>query len=287
MVRAARAFAAIAADAAAHSGKDNVARMAAALAYYSLFALAPILFIALSVAALAVGSVAAEAQLRTELDLLAGPTLAGAIESILGSYHAVGGPLTTVFGLGALAIGGSGIFLELRESLDAILGRRAARRAGLLRLIKLRSLAFAMVLLGSTVLLAGMAASVAFQGFLNDAAGLFPKVSLFVGVAGSALLLVLSASAFAMLYRQLPRPKPNWREAWAGAGIAAVLFVAGEFALGTYLGRSAPVSPIGAAGAVFAVLVWVYYSAQIVYFGAEFAKAYGLRVGLRATTQST
>jgi membrane protein len=286
MIRAARTFAGLAGDAAAQSAKDNVARMAAALAYYSLFALAPILFIALTVASYAVGSVAAEAQLRTELDLLAGPTLASAIEGVLGSYHSLSGPAATAIGLAALAVGGSGIFLELRESLDAILGRRSARRTGIVRLIKLRTLAFAMVLLGSTLLLAGMAASVAFAGFLSDAAGLFPQMSLLVGVAGTIVLLALSLASFALLYRQMPRPKPAWREAWVGAAVAAVLFVAGEFGLSVYLGRAAPVSPIGAAGSVFALLVWVYYSAQIAYFGAEFAKAYGLKVGLRSTTLS-
>lgn len=284
MIRAARLLAAVIGDAAAQMSKDNVARMAAALAYYSLFALAPIVFIALSVASLAVGSVAAEAQLRSELDLLAGPTLAAAIEGILGSYHETAGPAATVIGLAALAFGGSGIFLELRDSLDAILGRRSARRAGLLRLLKVRSLAFAMVLLGSTILLAGMAASIAFQGFLKDAAGLFPRISLVVGFGGIVLLLILSTVVFALLYRQLPRPKPGWREAWAGAAVAAVLFVAGEFALSLYLGRAAPVSPIGAAGSVFAMLVWVYLSAEIVYFGAEFAKAYALALGLRTSS---
>lgn len=281
---AARTLAALVADAAAQSGKDNVGRMAAALAFYSLFALAPIIFIALALASLAVGSVTAEAQLRTELDLLAGPTLSGDIEGILASYHQATGATATALSLAALALGGSGIFMELRESLDAILGRRGARRAGLLRLIKVRSLAFAMVLLGSALLLAGMAASIAFQGFVADAAGLFPETSLIVGSTGTIALIFFATVAFALLYRQLPRPKPAWTEAWAGAAIAAVMFVGGELAIGIYLGRAAPVSPLGAAGSVFAVLVWVYYSAQMVYFGAEFAKAYGLRTGLRATT---
>jgi membrane protein len=287
MIQAARSFAGLIGDAVAQCSKDNVARMSAALAYYSLFALAPIIYIALSVASVAVGSVAAEAQLRTELDLLAGPSLETAIERILASYHALGGSFTTEIGLVALALGASGIFLELRESMDAILGRRTARRAGLLHLIKLRTLAFAMVLLGSTLLLAGMAASVAFAGFVGDAAGLFPKTSLVVGILGSIVLLMLSTVLFALLYRQLPRPKPTWREAWAGASIAAVLFVVGEFGLSSYLARLASVSHIGTAGSIIAVLVWVYYSAQIVYFGAEFAKAFGLRTGLRTASQPT
>jgi len=287
MIDAARSFAGLIGDAVAQSSKDNIGRMSAALAYYSLFALAPIMFIALSVASVAIGSVAAEAQLRTELDLLAGPTLETAITRILASYHSLGGSSTTEIGLVALALGASGIFLELRESMDAILGRRTSRRTGLLHLIKLRTLAFAMVLLGSTLLLAGMAASIAFAGFVNDAAGLFPKISILLGIGGSVLLLLLSTVLFALLYRQLPRPKPTWGEAWAGAGVAAVLFVGGEFGLSSYLARLAPVSHIGTAGSIIAVLVWIYYSAQIVYFGAEFAKAFGLRKGLRPTHPPT
>jgi membrane protein len=143
-----------------------------------------------------------------------------------------------------------------------------------------------MVLLGSTLLLVGMAASIAFAGFVHDASGLFPETSLVVGVAGSVVLLGLSMVLFALLYRQLPRPKPTWREAWAGAAIAAVLFVGGEFGLSSYLARLASTSHIGTAGSIIAVLVWIYYSAQIVYFGAEFAKAFGSRMGLRAASPS-
>jgi len=286
MLRAVRSFADLVGEAAAHGSRDNVSRMSAALAYYSLFALAPVIYIALSIASVAVGDVAAQAQLRNELDLIAGPTLETAVMRILASYHEMGGSITTAIGLGTLALGGSGIFLELRESMNAILGRRSSRRHGLLHLLRLRTLAFAGVLLGATVLLAGMAASVAYAGFVHDASGLFPQTSFLIGSAGSIALLGLSTVLFALLYRQLPRPKPAWREAWAGAAIAAILFVGGEFGLSTYLGRAAPVSHIGTAGSIIAVLAWVYYSAQIVYFGAEFAKAFGQRVGLRPTNPS-
>jgi len=277
MIRRAHAFLALLADAAGQAGRDNIVRMAAALAYYALFALAPIGFIALAVAGYAVGSVQAQARLESELDLLMGPTLTAAIEGVLGSYKSAGHSAATGVGLLLLAVGGSGIFLELRESLNAILGRRPPQRAGVLRIVTLRALAFALTLLGSAVLLAGMAASVAFQGFLNDAAGLFPQTSAIIGLGGTAGLLVISIVAFGLLYRQLPRPKPIWRDAWAGAVIAAVLFCLGEFVLSAYLGRAAPVSPIGAAGSIFAVLIWVFYSAQIVYFGAEFAHACAVR----------
>lgn len=285
MIRRAHAFLALLADAAGQAGKDNIVRMAAALAYYALFALAPIGFIALAVAGYAVGSVQAHARLETELDLLMGPTLAAAIEGVLGSYKSAGHSAATGVGLLLLAVGGSGIFLELRESLNAIIGRRPPQRTGMLRVVTLRALAFAMTLLGSAVLLAGMAASVAFQGFLNDAAGLFPQTSTVIELGGTAGLLTISIVAFGLLYRQLPRPKPIWRDAWAGAAVAAALFCFGEFVLSAYLGRAAPVSPIGAAGSIFAVLIWVFYSAQIVYFGAEFAHACAARRS-RARTPS-
>lgn len=277
MISRVRAFFALIATAAGQAGKDNITRMAAALAYYALFALAPIVFIALAVAGIAVGSAQAQARLLTELDLLMGPTLAAAIEGVLGAYRTARESGATIIGLLLLAIGGSGIFVELRTSLDSILGRRPPRRANFVRVIMLRALAFALTLLGSVVLLAGMAASVAFQGILQDAAGLFPQLSVVIGVGGTAALLVISLVAFVLLYRQLPRPKPLWRDAWAGAAVAAPLFCAGEFVMGDYLGRAAPVSPIGAAGSIFAVLIWVFYSAQMVYFGAEFAHACAVR----------
>src|SRR5690348_12295334 len=279
MFGAARTIAGLIGAAASHASHDNIARMSAALAYYALFALTPIVVIALSVASAAIGSIAAQAQLRTELDLIAGPTLETAILRILASYHALGGSFATVTGLAVLAFGGSGIFLELRESLDVILGSRGARRKGLLRFIQMRTLAFAMVLVGSTLLLAGMAASVAIAGFINDAASVFPKTSVFVAVAGVVALTILATVVFALLYRQMPRPKPAWREAWAGAAVAACLFVAGEFGVSAYLGRVAPSSHLGTAGSVIALLIWIYYSAQSAYFGAEFSKAFGERFG--------
>jgi len=277
MIRRARVLLALFADAASQAGKDNIVRMAAALAYYALFALAPIGFIALAIAGYAVGSVQAQARLDAELDLLMGPTLAAAIEGVLGSYAGARSSGATGVGLLLLAVGGSGIFLELRESLNAILGRRPPRHHGFLRIVTLRALAFAMTLLGSVILLSGMAASVAFQGFLKDASGLFPQTSTVIAVGGTAGLLVISVVAFGLLYRQLPRPKPIWRDAWAGAVVGAVLFCLGEFVLSAYLGRAAPVSPIGATGSTFAVLIWVFYSAQIVYYGAEFAYACATR----------
>ena len=282
MFGAARTIAGLIGAAASHASHDNIARMSAALAYYALFALAPIIVIAMSVASAAIGNIAAQAQLRTELDLIAGPTLEAAILRILASSHALGGSFATATGLCVLAFGGSGIFLELRESLDAILGSRSARRKGLLRFIQMRTLAFAMVLVGSTLLLAGMAASVAITGFINDAASVFPTTSvLIVGLAGVVTLTILAALLFALLYRQMPRPKPSWREAWAGAAVAACLFVAGEFGVSAYLGRVAPSSHLGTAGSVIALLIWIYYSAQSAYFGAEFSKAFGERFGLR------
>jgi membrane protein len=282
-----RRFLALASAAVARCRDDNVSRMSAALAYYSLFTLAPAMFIAVAFAGAVIGSAAAHEQLRVELELFAGPTLAHAIEAFLAfSYRTTAGASATVVGLGALAFGGSGIFLELRESLNVILGSRPPRRSGIVRILKARSLAFLMVLGGSAILLAGMVASTALQNMLVGVDVMIPGAAFIVALSAGVILFAISTVLFALLYRQLPRPKPGWKASWAGAVLAAALFVALEFFLSYYLGRAAPASALGAAGSIFAVLLWVYFSAQIVYLGAEFTKCYGSELSSGATNLS-
>lgn len=246
--------------------------MAAALAFYAIFALAPVLLIALSIAGRAFGDTVAAARLRAELDVLVGPTLEFSIERILASYRwSGGGP--AIVSLLLLAVGGSGIFVELRDSLDVIFGRPGGRRPSFLRLLARRATGFAMVLVGSIALLVGMGGSIAIQGLLNDAAQI-PYASIGLGIAATLFVFALATLCLTLVYRQLPRPKPAWMSALAGALGGALLFVAGEFVLSIYLARIAPSASAGAAGAVLAVLIWVYYSARIVYFGAEIARAH-------------
>jgi membrane protein len=286
-LRGLRTLGAIVRDAGASWQADNVPRLSAALAFYALFSLAPAIFAALAIASLVLGNAVAQTQLRSELEFFAGPIVASAIEELMAaSLHTAAGASVTLLGIVLLCFGGSGIFLELRDSLDAILGTRTMRRAGLMRLIKIRTLAFLMVLAGSVVLLAGMIASTAIQGVLKDLSGAIPVNGLFAGALDVVVLLFISAALFVLLYRQLPRPKPAWHAAWVGAWVAAILFVSGELAVSLYLGRAAPASPFGAAGAIFALLIWVYYSAQIVYFGAELTKCYTLKLGSRAKSPS-
>lgn len=275
VARSARRFFAIAAAAFAHAGEDNVGRMSAALAYYSIFALPPSIIIAFSIAAGIVGRAAARQHIQAELDLFAGPTIATAIEGFLRlAYRSIGGASTTLIGLVSLVFGGSGIFLELRESLHAILGGRPPREHRLLRIVKNRTLAFVLVLAGSLLVLCLMVLSTVLQSLLSGADPIVPGGRVYIGIASNLVLFAIAWPLLALLYRQLPRPKPAWRDAWWGAALGAALFVALEFVLTFYLARLPSTSPLAATGSVFALLVWVYFSAQVVYFGAEFTKSY-------------
>ena len=284
---AVRRFAAVVRDAAGNYGTDNVPRMAAALAYYSLFSIAPAILIALAVAGFAVGNSAAEADLRSAVSFFAGPAAGFGLSDLLFAIHPPAiGTLTAAVGLIGLAFGGSGVFLELGDSLDAIIGRRTPRRRGVLRIVKARLLAFGMVVAGALLLLAGMVASAALQVVAKDAESFVPGINASVNLVDVGGLFVITSLLVALLYRDLPRPRPTWKAAWFGAVPAAALLVGGEFAVSLYIGRAAPQSEFGTAGSIVAVLVWVYYSAQIFYFGAELTQSFAAeRAAARAKEQ--
>lgn len=246
----------------------NAPRLGAALAFYSVLSVGPLLLIAISVAGLAFGHDKASTYLLNEMRTLLGPDGAKAVEDILvHSHDKAKSTLATIIGIVTLLVSASGFFGQLQAALNLIWDVPSAKSTAA-TLIKRRALSFGMVLgvclmlLFSLVISAGLAA---FTGLFSDS---LPAVGL--QVTGWIISLVVTTVLFGLTYKVLPDVPVRWNEVWLGGFVTAVLFTIGKSLIGLYLGRSALSSTYGAAGSMIILLVWIYYSAQIFFLGAEF-----------------
>jgi len=249
---------------------DRCATLGAALAYYTLFSLAPLLLIVVSIGGLVFGDEAARGQLGQELQGLLGDAGAQAVQGLLASTRwPAGSLLSTVVALAVMLVGATTVFAELQNTLDHIWRAPAPTTSGLWSLLRSRVLSFGLVLGVGFLLVVSLvldtvlsAAQARWSPWFGDAAAVAAVVGAIVG-------FMLSTVMFAMIYKWMPRVHIAWRDVWAGALMTSALFSAGRHAIGLYLGHSAITSGYGAAGSLVLVLVWVYYSAQIFLFGAE------------------
>ena len=256
--------------------EDRAPRMGAALAYYTTFSLAPVLVIAIGVAGIFFGQRMAEGRLMNEIRGLVGPEGAGAIRAMIenAAKDRSGGVLATMIGAAALIFGATGAFVELQDALNTIFEVNPRSR-GLLGMLKDRFLSFTLVVWIGFLLLVSLVVSAALAA-LGSVTGRYVSPSLPHGVNFLVSFAVITA-LFAMIFKILPDAKIAWRDVWLGAAVASLLFSAGKFIIGLYLGKSGMASAYGAAGSLVIVLVWVYYSAQILFLGAEFAHVYARR----------
>ncbi|MFH1020865.1 MAG: YihY/virulence factor BrkB family protein, partial [Pseudomonadota bacterium] len=174
-------------------------------------------------------------------------------------------------------IGATSVFVELKESLDEIWGVSPHPHSAILSLLRARFLAFVLVLVLAFLLLVSLVCGAAFAMFARFLGGVWSSAALVV--LSSLLSLVVTASLFAVIYKMLPEAPLSWRDVWFGAVVTAGLFDLGKYAIGLYLGKSGVASSFGAAGSLIALLLWVYYSAQIFFLGAEFTRQYALSYG--------
>jgi membrane protein len=249
---------------------DDVPQRAAALAYYTAFSLAPLLVIAIGTAGLVFGKEAAQGRIVGQLSALVGPKGGEALQAMIASArHPEAGVAAGVVGFATLLLGASGVFGQLRGSLHAIWGVRAPGFA-LKRLLADRIASFAMVLAIGFLLMVSLVFSTLLSA-LADATRGYSDFWPVVAVANFVLSQALVIALFALIYRFVPDVRLAWRDVLEGALVAGVLFNVGKWAIGAYLGHSAVASAFGAAGSLVVLLVWVYYSAQILLFGAEIA----------------
>lgn len=262
--------------------EDKVPRLGAALAFYSVLSLAPLLLIAIAIAGLVFGAEAARGQLVGQIRELVGPEGALAIEAMLANAPKHGaGVVATAVGLATLLYGASGVFGQLQDALNTIWEVEPGTGRGVWGFLKDRFLSFSMVLGTGFLLMVSLVLSTAlaaagkfFGGFLPGWAPALQVVDL--GVTFGVITLL-----FAMIYKYLPDAHIAWGDVWLGSVATAALFLVGKFAIGLYLGRSGLGSAYGAAGSFVVLLVWINYSAQILFLGAEFTQVYANHRGSR------
>lgn len=257
----------------------NASAMGAAVAFYTIFAIAPLFILVLALAGILFGHEAAQHELYGEIEGLIGKKGAGAIQSIL---TAVDKPKTglfaTIIGFTTLFIGASSVFIQLQQSLNAIWNVRL-KSSGWRSFIKHRLLSFAALLGIGFLLLVSLIVSAALDATGKWMSGMVPAHEVIWQIIDFAVSLGIISLLFAMMFKMLPDVIIGWRDVWLGSFVTALLFTIGKFLLGAYLGRSTVSSAYGAAGSFVVVLLWVYYSAQILLFGAASIRVYANQYG--------
>lgn len=263
-------------EAASDFSEDECPRMAAALSYYTIFSLPPLLVLILVVASIFLDPQDVQGALESQIQSLMGPQAAGEIKAIL--EHAdrpgAGKGVTAILGIVGIIFGATGAFIELQRALN-----RAWEvgpdpdQGGLKNFITKRLLSLGMILSIAFLLLVSLALSAVLSSFGNVIANMVPGIGeILLHVINFAISTAVITLLFAMMFKIIPDADIAWRDVWVGAAVTALLFVIGKFLIGFYLGRSDPGQAYGAAGALAVLLVWIYYSAMILFFGAEFTQ---------------
>jgi membrane protein len=267
----------------AEFNEDKVPRLGAALAYYTIFSLAPLLIIVIAVAGLVFGQSQAQDALLGQLRALLGSQGADMIQTMIDSTRRpAAGLFATVFGLGTLVLGAIGAFNQLHDALNTIWEVKPKPNRRLVDKIRDRLLSFSMVLVVGFLLMVSLAVSAALS-----AAGAFMSAQLpfvaewLLSLLNFGISFGVITLLFALMFKYMPDAKIAWRDVWIGAAITALLFTLGKTLIGLYLGRAAAGAAYGAAGALVILLLWIYYSTQIFLFGAEFTQVYAGRYGQR------
>jgi membrane protein len=260
--------------------EDAAPRMAAGLAYYTVFSMAPLLILAISIAGLVLGREAAEGKIVEQISGLVGTQSAAAIQGMIQAANRPSqGIFAGVVGIISLIAGATGVLSELKSALNEIW--RTQERRDVKEIVK-KNVVFVGMLLGIGFLLTvSLIVSAAVSALGKSLGGLLPAPELLLHAADFALSVGIIASLFAAMYRSLPNTKIEWRDVWVGAIVTSFFFNVGKLGLGLYIGKSAVSSSYGAAGSILVLLLWVYYSGLIFYFGAEFTKVYSDRYGSR------
>ena len=261
--------------------EDHAPTLGAALAYYTVFSLAPLLIIAIAIAGLVFGQEAARGQIFDQLRGLLGDASGKAMQDMVqnANQKPSTGIIAALIGVVTLLFGASGVFGQLQTSLNAIWGVQPKPGRGILGIIQDRILSFGFILVVGFLLLVSLFLTAAIALVGEWSGGMMPGMEALVQILNSVLSLVVITLLFAMIFKFLPQAKIAWHDVWIGAFITAALFTVGKFALGLYLAKSGVGSSYGAAGSLIVLLLWVYYSSQILFFGAEFTQVYANRFG--------
>lgn len=266
---------------------DNVPRLGASLSYYTLFAIAPVMLVAIAIAGLVFGAEAVRGEIVGQLDELVGREGAQAVQALLaGARREDAGVVATIIGSVTFVLAATGAFLELQAALNTIWRVKPRPNVDVRAFFTDRLRSFGLVVAVGFLLLVSLAVSAALAALGKWVGHAAPDLPTIWNAVNVLVSLAVVTTLFALVYRFLPDVHLRWRDVAMGAFVTAVLFTVGKQAIGLYLGRSSTSSSYGAAGSVIVLLLWVYYSSQIVLLGAEFTRVYAERSGVHPPPQS-
>jgi len=267
---------------------DKVPRMGAALAYYTIFSLAPLLVIAISIAGLVFGAKAVQGQIMGEIQGLIGPDSAKAVQTMIQSAHKpANSTIASLIGLILLLVGASGVFSEMQDALNTIWHVNAKGKSGVWNYLKGRFLSFGMVLGIGFLLLVSLVLSAALAAMANYLESVVTIPAALLHSADFLFSVFFITVLFAMIFKLLPDARISWSDVWVGAALTSVSFTIGKFLIGFYIGKSVTASTYGAAGSLVIIVAWIYYSALLLYFGAEFTHVYSQQCGSQCESSAS
>ena len=260
---------------------DNGMKLSASLSYYTIFSLSPMLVIIISLASLFYGREAVQGQVYGQIKDLIGSSAAIEVQDMIKnaqlSNHTV---KATIIGLVTLLLGATGVFSEIQDSINYIWSLKAKPKKGWLKIIINRLLSFSMIVTFGFLLLVALIVNTILDVFSGHIQELFPQLAVYIFyVINLIVLLLIITFMFAVIFKVLPDGHLPWKDALIGAAFTSFLFMIGKFVIGLYLGQSKAGYAYGAAGSLIVILLWVYYSSIILYFGAEFTEAYSYTFG--------
>lgn len=254
--------------------------MGAAVAYYTVFSLAPLLLMLIAIAGLVFGGDTARTAIIAQFEELIGSNGARAVQAILeGASDTGSGIVSLAIGGVTLFIGATTVFAELQRNIDIIWEAQPQVKNGFWLFIKVRLLSLALIIGVGFLLIVSLAISAALSAISTLWGSMFGEWQTLLQLINTAVSFAVITVAFALIYKVMPSVKIAWSDVWPGAAFTSLLFAIGKFAIGLYIGRSAVSSSYGAAGAFVVLIVWVYYSAQIFFMGTEFTHLYAQRYG--------
>lgn len=268
--------------------EDKASQLGAAMAFYSILSLAPLLVISIALVAFFMGDQqTAKEQVSEQMHSLIGPEGADAMGAVIENAQEPGvGTVAALLGLATLLFGASGVFGQLQDAMNTIWDVPPKKHSGILDFLRNRFLSFAMVLGTGFLLLVSMVLSAVITGTADYLSEQMGGLVWLVQIASHVVSFVVVTLLFAMIFRFLPDADVHWRDVWIGAAFTSLLFSVGKYLMGLYLGTSSVGSAYGAAGSVVVLIVWIYYSAQILFFGAELTQVWSRRYGSKHLAES-
>jgi len=268
--------------------EDKVPRLAAALAYYTVFSIAPLLLVAIAAVGVVYSGEAAESAVVQAVSDSVSPSAAEVVQNLINNaYNAEGSLLSTIVSIAVVLITSTVLFGQLQSALNTMWDVEPEEGNGVIGILVNKALSFGMVLVIGLLLLISLIASTAIQAVATYATGLVPAMVVIIRIVNFAVAFGMTMLLFAAIYKFLPNADIEWRDVWIGAAVTSLLFSIGRYALSWYLGTSSTTSVYGAAGSFVLLLLWVFYSAQLILLGAEFTQVWARRYGSQIARSSS